>query len=236
MASRGVNKVILVGNLGQDPEVRYMPNGNAVANITVATSESWKDQQGQQQERTEWHRVVMFGKLAEIAGEYLRKGSQVYLEGKLQTRKWKDQSGQDKYTTEVVVDMGGTMQMLGGRNQHQGGISQGGNQGGMNQGGMNQSQGSYGGGQAQSQYNAPQQSGGYQPKPAQQPQQPQQQYNAPQQQSYGQQQNSGYAPKPQQPAPQQQAAPQQRPAPQPQPQQQNYTPDLDDGWDDDIPF
>ncbi|MBO2605039.1 single-stranded DNA-binding protein [Shewanella algae] len=238
MASRGVNKVILVGNLGQDPEVRYMPNGNAVANITVATSESWKDQQGQQQERTEWHRVVMFGKLAEIAGEYLRKGSQVYLEGKLQTRKWKDQSGQDKYTTEVVVDMGGTMQMLGGRNQNQGGMSQGGNQGGMNQGGMNQSQGSYGGGgqaQSQSQYNAPQQSGGYQPKPAQQPQQPQQQYNAPQQQSYGQQQNSGYAPKPQQPAPQQ-AAPQQRPAPQPQPQQQNYTPDLDDGWDDDIPF
>ncbi|MCE9850856.1 single-stranded DNA-binding protein [Shewanella chilikensis] len=238
MASRGVNKVILVGNLGQDPEVRYMPNGNAVANITVATSESWKDQQGQQQERTEWHRVVMFGKLAEIAGEYLRKGSQVYLEGKLQTRKWKDQSGQDKYTTEVVVDMGGTMQMLGGRNQNQGGMSQGGNQGGMNQGGMNQNQGGYGGGQAQSQYNAPQQSGGYQPKPAQQPQQPQQpqqQYNAPQQQSYGQQQNSGYAPKPQQPAPQQ-AAPQQRPAPQPQPQQQNYTPDLDDGWDDDIPF
>ena len=240
MASRGVNKVILVGNLGQDPEVRYMPNGNAVANITVATSESWKDQQGQQQERTEWHRVVMFGKLAEIAGEYLRKGSQVYLEGKLQTRKWKDQSGQDKYTTEVVVDMGGTMQMLGGRNQNQGGMSQGGNQGGMNQGGMNQSQGGYGGGQAQaqsqSQYNAPQQSGGYQPKPAQQPQQPQQQYNAPQQQGDGQQQNSGYAPKPQQPAPQQQAAPQQRPAPQPQPQQQNYTPDLDDGWDDDIPF
>ncbi|MBO2613583.1 single-stranded DNA-binding protein [Shewanella algae] len=238
MASRGVNKVILVGNLGQDPEVRYMPNGNAVANITVATSESWKDQQGQQQERTEWHRVVMFGKLAEIAGEYLRKGSQVYLEGKLQTRKWKDQSGQDKYTTEVVVDMGGTMQMLGGRNQNQGGMSQGGNQGGMNQGGMNQSQGSYGGGgqaQSQSQYNAPQQSGGYQPKPAQQPQQPQQQYNAPQQQSYGQQQNSGYAPKPQQPVPQQ-AAPQHRPAPQPQPQQQNYTPDLDDGWDDDIPF
>lgn len=94
MASRGVNKVILVGNLGQDPEVRYMPNGNAVANITVATSESWKDQQGQQQERTEWHRVVLFGKLAEITGEYLRKGSQVYLEGKLQTRKWKDQSGQ----------------------------------------------------------------------------------------------------------------------------------------------
>ena len=103
MVSRGVNKVILVGNLGQDPEVRYMPNGNAVANVTIATSESWKDQQGQQQERTEWHRVVIFGKLAEIVGEYLRKGSQVYFEGKLQTRKWKDQSGQDRYTTEVVV-------------------------------------------------------------------------------------------------------------------------------------
>ena len=120
MASRGVNKVILVGNLGQDPEVRYMPNGNAVANITVATSESWKDQQGQQQERTEWHRVVLFGKLAEITGEYLRKGSQVYLEGKLQTRKWKDQSGQDRYSTEVVIDQSGSMQMLGGRNQGQG--------------------------------------------------------------------------------------------------------------------
>lgn len=119
MASRGVNKVILVGNLGQDPEVRYMPNGNAVANITVATSESWKDQSGQKQERTEWHRVVMFGKLAEITGEYLRKGSQVYLEGKLQTRKWKDQSGQDRYSTEVVVDQGGQMQMLGGRGQAQ---------------------------------------------------------------------------------------------------------------------
>ncbi|MGL4936854.1 single-stranded DNA-binding protein, partial [Shewanella sp.] len=117
MASRGVNKVILVGNLGQDPEVRYMPNGNAVANITVATSESWKDQQGQQQERTEWHRVVLFGKLAEITGEYLRKGSQVYLEGKLQTRKWKDQSGQDRYSTEVVIDQSGSMQMLGSRGQ-----------------------------------------------------------------------------------------------------------------------
>ena len=120
MSSRGVNKVILVGNLGQDPEVRYMPNGNAVANITVATSESWKDQQGQKQERTEWHRVVLFGKLAEITGEYLRKGSQVYLEGKLQTRKWKDQQGQDRYSTEVVIDQNGSMQMLGGRPSGQG--------------------------------------------------------------------------------------------------------------------
>ncbi|CAM3658660.1 single-stranded DNA-binding protein [Rahnella bruchi] len=116
MASRGVNKVILVGNLGQDPEVRYMPNGGAVANITLATSESWRDKAtGEQKEKTEWHRVVLFGKLAEVAGEYLKKGSQVYIEGALQTRKWTDQAGVEKYTTEVVVNVGGTMQMLGGR-------------------------------------------------------------------------------------------------------------------------
>ena len=116
MASRGVNKVILVGNLGQDPEVRYMPNGGAVANITLATSESWRDKAtGEMKEQTEWHRVVLFGKLAEVASEYLRKGSQVYIEGQLRTRKWTDQSGQDRYTTEVVVNVGGTMQMLGGR-------------------------------------------------------------------------------------------------------------------------
>ncbi|NVJ65436.1 MAG: single-stranded DNA-binding protein [Gammaproteobacteria bacterium] len=116
MASRGINKVILVGNLGKDPEVRYTPDGRAIANLTLATSETWKDKNtGQQQEKTEWHRVVIFGKLAEIAGEYLRKGSQVYLEGKLQTRKWQDQSGADRYTTEVVLDFNGVMQMLGGR-------------------------------------------------------------------------------------------------------------------------
>ncbi len=110
---RGVNKVILVGNLGGDPEVRYMPNGNAVTNITIATSESWKDKQtGQQQERTEWHRVVFFNRLAEIAGEYLRKGTKVYVEGSLRTRKWQDQSGQDRYTTEIV---GSEMQMLDSR-------------------------------------------------------------------------------------------------------------------------
>ncbi len=104
MASRGVNKVILVGNLGNDPEIRYMPNGGAVANITIATSESWRDKAtGEQREKTEWHRAFLFGKLAEVAGEYLRKGSQVYIEGQLQTRKWQDQSGQDRYTTEVVV-------------------------------------------------------------------------------------------------------------------------------------
>ncbi|HHA3384359.1 TPA: single-stranded DNA-binding protein SSB2 [Salmonella enterica subsp. salamae serovar 42:g,t:-] len=116
MATRGVNKVILVGNLGLDPEVRYMPNGGAVANLTLATSESWRDKQdGEIREHTEWHRVVVFGKLAEIASEYLRKGAQVYIEGQLRTRKWTDQSGQDKYTTEVVVGQNGTMQMLGRR-------------------------------------------------------------------------------------------------------------------------
>lgn len=114
--ARGVNKVILVGNVGGDPETRYMPNGNAVTNITLATSESWKDKQtGQQQERTEWHRVVFFGRLAEIAGEYLRKGSRVYVEGSLRTRKWQGQDGQDRYTTEIVVDINGNMQLLGGR-------------------------------------------------------------------------------------------------------------------------
>lgn len=116
MASRGVNKVILVGNLGADPEVRYMPNGGAVANITLATSETWRDKtSGEMKEQTEWHRIVLFGKLAEVAGEYLRKGSQVYIEGQLRTRKWTDQAGIEKYTTEVVVNVGGTMQMLGGR-------------------------------------------------------------------------------------------------------------------------
>ena len=126
MASRGINKVIIVGNLGQDPEVRYMTNGNAVASITIATSESWRDKQtGEQREKTEWHRVSLFGKLAEVAGEYLRKGSQVYIEGQLQTRKWQDQQGQDRYTTEVVVQgFNGVMQMLGGKPQGQGGQQQ----------------------------------------------------------------------------------------------------------------
>ncbi|EGR0012153.1 single-stranded DNA-binding protein [Vibrio cholerae] len=130
MASRGVNKVILIGNLGQDPEVRYMPSGGAVANITIATSETWRDKAtGEQKEKTEWHRVTLYGKLAEVAGEYLRKGSQVYIEGQLQTRKWQDQSGQDRYSTEVVVQgYNGIMQMLGGRTQ-QGGMPA---QGGMN--------------------------------------------------------------------------------------------------------
>jgi len=224
MASRGVNKVILVGNLGKDPEVRYMPNGNAVANFTVATSESWKDQQGQPQERTEWHNIVMYRRLAEIAGEYLKKGSKVYIEGKLQTSKWQDQStGQDRYKTEINAN---EMQMLDSRGQ-----------GGGQQGGYGQQQGQ----QQQNQYSAPQQQApqqGYAPKPQAPQQAPQQGYapkpqqaqqQAPQQQAAPAQQPA-YAPKPQQ------AAPQQRPAPQPQQPQQNFTPDLDDGWDDDIPF
>lgn len=116
MSSRGVNKVIIVGRLGQDPEVRYAPSGAAFASLSLATSEQWRDKQtGEQKEVTEWHRVVISGKVAEVAGDYLRKGSEVYLEGKLRTRKWTDQSGTDKYTTEVLVGVGGTMQMLGGR-------------------------------------------------------------------------------------------------------------------------
>ncbi len=111
--SRGINKVIIVGNLGQEQETRYMPSGSAVTNFTVATNESWKDKQtGEQKDRTEWHRVAMFGRLAEVAAEYLRKGSQVYIEGKLRTRKWQDRDGKDRYTTEIIAD---EMQMLGGR-------------------------------------------------------------------------------------------------------------------------
>ena len=229
--ARGVNKVILVGNLGQDPEVRYMPNGNGVANISIATTDSWKDKNtGQMQERTEWHRVVLFGKLAEVAGEYLRKGSQVYIEGRLQTRKWTDQSGQEKFTTEIVVDMGGQMQMLGGRGGdqqgggYQGGQSQGGYQGGQQQGG------GYGGGSQQAQSNnsyAPQQ----QSAPAPQQQRPQQ--SAPQQQNNNQY-GGGYG------APQQSSAPQQggfAPKPQNAPQggaSNPMEPPID--FDDDIPF
>lgn len=111
--AKGINRVTIIGNLGQDPETKALPSGSYVTNISVATSESWKDKQtGQQQERTEWHRIVFFNRLAEIAGEYLKKGSQVYIEGKLQTRKWQDQNGQDRYNTEIVAN---EMQMLGGR-------------------------------------------------------------------------------------------------------------------------
>jgi single-strand DNA-binding protein len=162
----GVNKVIVLGNLGKDPEVKFMPSGSAVANLTVATSETWKDKQtGEAKEKTEWHRVAIFGKLAEIAGEYLKKGSKVYLEGSLQTRKWQNKEGQDQYTTEVVVQgFNGVMQMLDGKPQgaqqaapQQGGFQQ---QAPQHQGGFNNQQ--------------PQQQGGYnQIAPQQAPQQQQ---------------------------------------------------------------
>ncbi len=117
--ARGVNKAILVGNLGRDPEIRYSPSGAAVANVSIATTDSWKDKNtGEQQERTEWHRVVFFGRLAEIVGEYLKKGSQVYVEGRIQTRKWQDKEGNDRFTTEIVAS---DMQMLGGRGGGAGG-------------------------------------------------------------------------------------------------------------------
>ena len=204
MASKGVNKVILVGNLGKDPEVRYLPSGGAVANFSIATSESWKDKAtGENKEKTEWHSISIFGKLAEIAGEYLRKGSQVYIEGALQTRKWQDQSGNDRYTTEVVAQgFNGVMQMLGGKQE------------GQQQNPKNQP--------------APQQAqGGFN-------QAPQQQQGSYQQQAPAQQQQGGFNQAPAQAAPQQQGGFQQQAAP--QRQQQAKAPDLDEGWDDSIPF
>lgn len=159
MSSKGVNKVIIVGRLGQDPEVRYAPSGAAFANLSVATSEQWRDKQtGEQKELTEWHRVVLSGKLAQIAGDYLRKGSEVYLEGKLRTRKWTDQSGVDKYTTEILVGVGGTMQMIGGGGQQQGNQQQ--QSGGQRQQQQRQQQGGEPGGwgtpqQAQANQSAP---------------------------------------------------------------------------------
>lgn len=159
---RGVNKVILVGTLGADPDVKYAANGNAIANLSVATSEEWNDKNtGQKQQKTEWHRVSIFGKLAEIAGQYLKKGSQVYLEGKLQTRKWQDQNGQDRYTTEVVLSgFDGNMQMLGGRS---GGDASFDNNAG---GGFQQQNSGFGGGM---QNQAPQQNQGMGGQRAQQP-------------------------------------------------------------------
>ncbi len=119
MVSKGINKVILIGNLGQKPEVRYMPNGNTVTNLNLATSETWKDKNtGEIKEKTEWHKIVLFGKLAEIASEYLQKGSQIYIEGSLQTRKWQDQKGYTRYITEIIVNINGTMQMLNSKNKN----------------------------------------------------------------------------------------------------------------------
>lgn len=176
--SRGVNKVILVGNVGGDPDVRYMPNGNAVANITLATSESWRDKQtGQQQEKTEWHRIVFFGRLAEVVGQYVRKGSKLYVEGKLQTREW-EKDGIKRYTTEIVVDINGQMQMLDSRgsNEMGGGYDQSANyQGQANQGQNYGGQQNYGN-QAPQQPMGQQQYGG---QPAPQQSQPMQQQQAP---------------------------------------------------------
>ena len=226
----GVNKVIILGNLGKDPEVRFMPNGGGVANLTIATSESWKDKQtGEQKEKTEWHRVVMFGKLAEIAGEYLKKGSKVYIEGALQTRKWQNAQGQDQYTTEIVVQgFNGTMQMLDSR----------GGSGAQAGGGFQQQSSSPQGGGFQQQ-SAPQQGGGFQQQAA-----PQQAYNKPAQQSGGFQQQSapqqggGFQ---QQPAPQQGGGFQQQSAPQQGGYQQQNAPKVNPqeptiDFDDDIPF
>jgi single-strand DNA-binding protein len=189
-----VNKVTILGHLGKDPEVRFMPNGGAVANVTVATSEKWKDKQtGEQKEKTEWHRVVMFGKLAEIAGEYLRKGSKVYLEGSLQTRKWTNQQGQDQYTTEIVLQgFNGVMQMLDSKPQGQ--------QGGFQQQSQQQAPQQQHGGFQQQQ--APQQQhGGFQQQqaPLSPEQLQQQQRKLAKQQKV--QQNGGYQQHPQQQAP-----------------------------------
>jgi single-strand DNA-binding protein len=170
--ARGVNKVILIGNLGQDPDTRYTPNGSAVVNLNLATDESYKDRQtGQMVPKTEWHRIVMFGKIAEVAGQYLRKGSKIYIEGKIQTRKWQNKEGQDVYTTEVVVDINGQMQMLdapngGGQQRPQGNNQQGGGNQQPNQqnrppqGNQNPGYNQGNGGPANG--NPPPQNGGYQ--------------------------------------------------------------------------
>ena len=228
-----VNKVILVGRLGAEPESRAFPNGGSICNLRLATSESWKDKQtGEQKEKTEWHRVVMFGKLAEIAGEYLKKGSKVYIEGSLQTRKWTNQQGQDQYTTEIVVQgFNGTMQMLDSKGgQGAGGQSGGFSQQGQQSGGFSGQQQQQGGFSQQApQANQQAQQPAY--KPAQQQQQ-QPSYNQGQQQGgfsqQAPQQQGGYAPQGQQQGGFSQQQPQQAPKVNPQ------EPSID--FDDDIPF
>ncbi|MFT6347129.1 MAG: single-strand DNA-binding protein [Psychromonas sp.] len=191
---RGINKVIIIGNLGKDPDVKFLPSGGAVANLTIATSEKWKDKQtGEEKEATEWHRVVMFNRLGEIAGDFLKKGSKVYIEGKLQTRKWQNKQGQDQYTTEIVAN---EMQMLDSRqgqgapmggSQQQGGVNQQGQQpqqGGFNQPAQNQPQQGRVNQQAQQQ-------GGYQ-RPEQKKQPQQGGFNQPAQQNQPQPQANDY--------------------------------------------
>ena len=170
--ARGVNKVILIGNLGKDPDVRYTPNGNAVTNLNLATDESYKDKNtGQLVPKTEWHRIVIFGKIAEVAGQYLRKGSKIYIEGKLQTRKWQNKEGQDIYTTEVVLDINGQMQMLDSKGGDQGSADNHQQGGGQNNGYQQNApqqqrapaqQGNGGNGYAQPQGGAPSQQQGNQ--------------------------------------------------------------------------
>lgn len=215
--AKGINKVILVGHLGQDPEVRYTQSGSAIANVSIATTESWTDKQsGQKQERTEWHRVVFFNRLGEIVGEYLRKGSQVYVEGSLRTRKWQGQDGQDRYTTEIVAS---EMQMLGGRGENAGG-------GAGNYNNQPAAQPNYGG--------APQ---GANPPGAGVPQgapQAQGSYQQPAPQAPAARPAYGAAPQhsaPQQSMPQSAPAPVQQPRPAPAP----AAPSMD-SFDDDIPF
>ena len=218
--ARGINKVILIGNLGQDPEVRFSPSGTAIANLTLATTDTWMDRQsGQRQERTEWHRLVLFNKTAEIAQQYLKKGSKIYVEGRLQTRKWQGQDGQDRYTTEIVVN---DMQMLDSRGG--GGDFQGGGYGGQPQ------QGGYG---RQAQGGQPTQGNyGGQPQGGQ-PQGGQPQGGQPQGGGFGGQPQGGGAPQrpPQQPP--------QRPAQGGQQQGGNFgapDPGSFDDFDDEIPF
>ena len=208
MFNRSINKVILVGNLGKDPEMRYMPNGNAVANFSIATTESWKNKQtGEYENQTEWHNLTVFGKFGEMCGQYLKKGAKVYVEGKIKTEKWQDKtSGQDRFSTKVIVS---ELQMLDARNEGQGGQSFQGQ-------GQNQGQDQFQGGQ-QFQNNAPQQSWGNQSQ------------QAPQQQA-APQMAPAYQSAPQQQAP---AAPQQQAKPQAAPAQYNE-PSMD--FDDDIPF
>ena len=216
MFNRSINKVILVGNLGKDPEMRYMPNGNAVANFSIATTESWKNKQtGEYENQTEWHNLTVFGKFGEMCGQYLKKGAKVYVEGKIKTEKWQDKtSGQDRFSTKIIVS---ELQMMDARTEGQGG--------GQYQGGQNQQ---YQGGQQQAPLQA-QQSWGNAPQQAPAPQQQAAPQMAPAYQPAPQQ---APAPQPQQQAPQQQRAPQQQQAPK-APAQYNE-PSMD--FDDDIPF
>ncbi|NLW05830.1 MAG: single-stranded DNA-binding protein [Pseudomonadaceae bacterium] len=224
--SRGINKVILIGNLGQDPEIRYTQNQKQVANLSIATTESWTDRQtGQKQEKTEWHKVVFFDRLAEVVGQYLKKGSKIYIEGKLQTRKWQNQQGVDQYTTEIV---GNEMQMLDGRGD--GGGQNYGNAGQQMQGGYQQPQHQQAPQQQAYAAPAPQQAYAA-PAPQPAPQYQQQAYAAPQQPA----QQSYAAPAPQ-PALQAYASPTQAPTQAPAAKSQQPAGQSFNDFDDDIPF